>query len=676
MWRKTQSRARVDCDNHYGVPFILPDPIRKKRLRDIQKNLSECKEEGSIKALGTAVQLILKDAAFQKQIAASPQLRTPVKGEADLMKLAWAFVYQLLYAKDFVAAAIVLWDEENFCAEAHFVKLMWEALMTKRMICIIGGGGCGKTYCPSVYFLLEWIADPSWTRLQLASASEDHMRKNLFADVTRLHSAASLELPGKPDSESIALDKKRGMGVFTLTLPGGPESKSKIKGAHTKPRPMHPVFGRRSRVFCLIDEAQETPENIFSEIPNRFSTVVGSNVDHLKFAICANPKNLFSQFGNCAKPINGWDSISDSDETWESQEGWTVISLDATRHENVVQRKVVYPGFVTWDGVQVWLRKCHGNADDPMFWTYVKGKFPPLGLANTVIKQNWLTASEGEWCFDDHTVSKAGGDPAYVGDRPTLACGRVGRAIAWIDFAGNRHVLDTPRMAIQVDVLTVVERGDSQDLADRYMEALKPLGVQPDGFGIDMTGAGRGTHDIIRRQWAQKVGPISGDESGLAPIHGIEYGSSPSEIKIAEEDTSTPREQFNIMASELWFAAAKLFEYDVVRVGKGVDLKVFSELAARQGGMQVGLGRKLTVESKGDYKKRTGMDSPDLADACLIMISVARWTTPNLIPRAKDTTIEKPERPAPAWEGFGQQFGVASMDGMSGAEEMQDLIVD
>jgi hypothetical protein len=44
----------------------------------------------------------------------------------------------------------------------------------------------------------------------------------------------------------------------------------------------------------------------------------------------------------------------------------------------------------------------------------------------------------------------------------------------------------------------------------------------------------------------------------IAKIHGIEYGASPTEIKIVDEDTATPKEQFNIMATELWFAAALL----------------------------------------------------------------------------------------------------------------------
>lgn len=1001
------------------MSFKLPDPIRKNRLRSIQKRLLDHKEEGNIAALAKAVALMLEEPSFQKQVASNPELAKPVSGEGGLMKLAWAYLYDLLYSDDFVAAAMMLYDEETFTAEPNCVQLVWNALMTQRMICVIGGGGLGKclgpevqvlmydgsvkcakdvvvgdvlmgddstprnvtaanpgrgqmyriipergepwtcngdhilslraaydkrngngslsarrakgavvdvplseyvgwaknrklqylafhvgaqfkakpvpfdpyiygawlgdggwdvpaihkpfgpvterwaeyfssigfkvtvgyedspcpmicartgpghpnpftdfirtsvrdkekfiredylvnsrenrmkllaglldtdgsaegtcfvltskwegfarqvswlarslgfastvnsrigtiksigfsatywsvyisgkgitsiptlqkrvkesisvksmtntsfkvepigegdfygfvidgnhrfllgdftvthnTYSTCAYFFLQWLTDPQWTRVQVASASKDHLEKNAWGDLVRLHSGASMVMPGKADTVSISLEKKRSQGIFALILPGGPESKGKLKGSHTKPRPAHPKFGRRSRVFCLVDEGQEVPQNIFGEIPNRFSTVDGDDVDHIKFALTANPKAIFSEFGGCAKPkTGGWDSITRADDRWESESGWSVVSLDAMKHENVVQRRQVFPGFVSWSGVQARLLACHGNWEDPEMYTYVYGKFPPLGLASSVIKQNWLTASEGEWIFDSQTKGVFGGDPAFVGDRPTAATGRVGRAIGWIDYSGNRHMLAEPAVKIQVDAAAVVTRGDTQDLSDQYMDRAKSLNIDPNGFGIDMTGPGRGTHDIIRRQWAQKVKPLP-DGSEIATIHGLEYGSSPTIHLIADEDSAPPKELFNILATELWYRAAKLFEYDVIRVGKGVDVTVFAELAARQGGMQVGLGKKLTVESKTDFKKRTGMKSPDLADGTLIMIHVASITTPGLIPKAKDTAPVVEDPRDAEWVGFGQSFAAAPMEGMAGVGELSDLMRD
>lgn len=641
----------------------LPSPERMKRLRQIHKLLKEYRESSDPGPLGLAVKLMLEEADFRAYLKSKGALQ--VASAADLMPLAWDFFYFQLYNRDQVAAATILWSEDVFTLGPRCTRLIWQALKTKRKIALIGGGGLSKSYSPSAFFLLEWVLDPDWTRFQVASATEDHLIKNLFADIVRLHQDSALPLPGKPDSESISLDKKRGQGIFTLTLPGGPQSKGKIQGAHTKPRPQHPIFDKRSRVFQLIDEAQEVPQNIYAIIPNRFSTVMASDMEHLKFVLCANPKDIHSEFGKELKPKGGYETITLDTEVWLSQGGWTVISLDAMKHENVVQHKIVYPGMATWEGVhETWLRdRCHGDINDPQFYTYVRGKFPPLGIQSTIIKQAHITASEGDWIFDTIAENYAAHDVAFEGDKPTYAAARVGRAIGWVGPDGTRHDLEEPRMAIQLDAVVSLSRGDTQDLADENMQRCKDLNVKPEHYGIDKTGQ-RGVHDIIARQWGQKVNAAQVGDGGVAPIHGIEYGSKATTTKVADEDTATPYELYDRIASELWFAGAKLFEYDVVRLGRGVPSEAMAQLVARCGGMKTGKGKILSVESKPTFKKRTGQGSPDEADAILMVLHVARLTTPGLIPKAKDTEAVKEQRESRAWSGFDLAFAGARMDGV------------
>ena len=662
------------------MPITLPHPEKEKRLGLIQRHLFEHKEEKSVRAISKAVELMLKEESFQRHVAQSKDLSNGVKSEVDLIKFSWAFLLHYLYARDPVSASMILWDQNTFCAKPRCVQTIWSALMENRMVCLIGGGGMSKTYSPSAYFLLQYILDPEYTRVQVASASHDHLMGNLFRDIGALHSDASLVLPGKHENDSISLDKKRRQGIFTLTLPQGSNGKSKIKGSHTKPRPFHPLFGLRSRLFCIIDESQEIPEGAFDEIPNRFSTVAPNDVEHLKFSLSANPRDIFSKFGQILKPVGGgWSAITRNTLTWQSTHGWFVVSLDQTQHENYIARKQVYAGFATYDGVMDRLKACNGDWEDPRMFTYVFGKFPPQGTTFAVISQKMILESEGEWVFKDRVVALAGMDPAFTSDRPAFASGRAGLAIGWTDSTGEQHMLEKPRMAIQLDNVIVLPRGeinDSQSLADEAMSRLRDLGVQPLGFAIDQTGVGRGAADIIRRQWAQKVSPIAPDSpDGIAAIHGMEFGSSPSQVKIAEEDSQTPRERFDRIATEIWYAAAKLFELDTIRIGKAVDLKVMSELASRKGDMQRGAGKKLTVESKDEYKRRTNGDSPDLADAALIMVHAARMSIAGIIPKARDT-IDIAEPAAPGWLGWGQSFAAAPMEGMAGAGEMADLMKD
>lgn len=342
-------------------------------------------------------------------------------------------------------------------------------------------------------------------------------------------------------------------------------------------------------------------------------------------------------------------------------------------------KKTIFPRMITYEGVQKIIRsQAGGNDQHPNVYTYVYGRFPKTGVQTTVINSNHLRRAEGEWVFDGPTQVIAGSDPAFTSDLPAMTIGRVGRAVAWMDYKGERHDLPEPAIKIQSDATAILPHGDTQDVADENMARCKILSVRPENFGIDKTGTGRGVHDVMRRQWKDKVGPLGEDAEGVAPILGVEYASSPSEVKIADEDTQTPKELYDRTATELWMAGAKLFEYDIVRIGRGVDVKTSEELAGRRGGMKVGLGKKQSIEPKDAYKARTGENSPDRADSFLIMLHVARMRFPSLIPKARDTkSVGEVERESSGWEGFDMAFGGASMSGMdsdmaSPGDMMQD----
>ncbi len=147
------------------------------------------------------------------------------------------------------------------------------------------------------------------------------------------------------------------------------------------------------------------------------------------------------------------------------------------------------------------------------------------------------------------------------------------------------------------------------------------------------------------------------------------FGDSPTEIKIADEDTETPKEMFDIMASELWYAGAKLFECDCVRIGRGISAEAVEQLVSRLGSSKAGKGRKRSVESKDSYKQRTGKGSPDKADALLITLHVCRITTPGLIPKAKDTVAA----PAPRGPLFKEQEIQETAANISGWGEIMEM---
>lgn len=657
------------------MPVIIPSPQREEDLRYIHKHLSLHRIGGDNEALAKAVKRMLSVPDFQREMARVPALQKPVKSPADLLTLAWSFFYMYLNRRDYVAAALIIWGPITFTPKPHCAQLMWNSLFNYNLTNVMGCASVGKSFCPSAWCLLDWVLDPEWTRVSVVSNSEDHVKKNLFGDMIRLHSESALELPGRVDSESISLDKKRAFGIFVLTIPGGPLSRGKIKGSKIKNRPHHPLFGDNSRLRVILDEAQEIAANVYDELPNLLASVDNST-EHIKILAAANCKDEWSKYGQNCKPKGGWEKITDDAEEWESETGWHVISINAMKTENVMARRTIFPRMITYEGVQKIIRsQAGGNDQSPICFTFIYGRFPKTGLLSTVIKAEHLRRSEGEWIFNESTTSLASTDPAFTGDLPTMATGRVGRAVGWTDYAGVRHDLSEPRIVIQVDAVGILSRGDSQDLADEIMGRCKQMSVRPYGYGIDKTGVGLGVHDIVRRQWDAKVGKTDISNDGGANIVGINYAQSPTDFKICDEDTETPKESFDRIATELYYAASKLIEYDCVRFGRGVDAKTFEELASRRGGSQVGLGRKQTLEGKDAYKSRTGENSPDRADCVTILLHVARISTPGLIPRAKDTIASVPQQPVHAWAGFDQSFDAAQLDGF-GADAIADLQKD
>lgn len=649
------------------MPLILPDAARTAHLRSIHRGLLGWKEAGDREGLAKAVEAMMRDEAFTRSLASNPQFQKTVETEADLMAVAWAYLYHHLALRDYVSAALILWGPETFTPEPRFAQLIFDGLFNHTKINVLGCGSGGKSYCASAWCLLDWLLDPEWTRVEVASNSEDHVKKNLYGDIVRLHTNASLDLPGVADTTSISLDKKTGQGIFVLVIPGGPRSRGKAKGAKCKARPEHPIFGRWSRIRFIFDEAQEITPNIFDEIPNLFSSIGqredgDEDTEHIKVFMAANPKDEWSRYGRNCKPRGGWDNHDDNAETWTSETGWHVIRLNAMKSENVVARREIFPRLISWNGVKRIIEEA-GDDQAPVVYSFVYGKFPPQGLLSTIISPTILRRAEKEWLFDGPTRALLGGDPAFTGDTPAVAAGRVGRAIGWRDYAGVEHKLPEPRWAIQVDTTGSLVRGDTQELVDGYLERARVLRCEADGVGIDRTGSGQGVYDIMRRQWKAKVGPLRDSRDELAPIRGVHYAEKASDSKVAEEDTRMASELYDRVASELWYALAKLMEFDCIGLGKGVELQAFAELGARRGGPKVGAGKKLAVEGKDVYKARTGQGSPDRADAITLLVHAGRLSTPELVAKAKDTVKEPdPVQRSPFDAETGLEEGQADFD--------------
>lgn len=103
-------------------------------------------------------------------------------------------------------------------------------------------------------------------------------------------------------------------------------------------------------------------------------------------------------------------------------------------------------------------------------------------------------------------------------------------------------------------------------------------------------------------------------------MHRVEFGGAPSDLPVSDEDPKPCNEAYDRKVTELWFSMRKWVIEE--RIG-GLDIPTLQEFCAR---MFDDSKRKISVETKGIMKQRTGK-SPDLADAAVVLLDLARKTS-------------------------------------------------
>jgi hypothetical protein len=161
---------------------------------------------------------------------------------------------------------------------------------------------------------------------------------------------------------------------------------------------------------------------------------------------------------------------------------------------------------------------------------------------------------------------------------------REGGIVVGADIArfGDDRTVFYKREGLQVIDRVVLAKKDTQEVAIRLNEFAKGNKIV-----IDDTGVGGGVTDKLRSLGANVV-----------PIN---FGGSPLDKK-----------KYPDIISEMWFNLAGL----IGDIGLPNDAELLAELSGRHYKYTADERRK--VESKEEYKKRSGRRSPDLADALIL----------------------------------------------------------
>lgn len=518
-------------------------------------------------------------------------------------------------------AAQLLWGPTLFNPTSEATQRVWKAFEEADLFLLMGAGSMSKSYSIGVRLFLEWIRDPEHTHVKVGGPSEAHLKENLFNHLVALHRQSTIPLPGKAQDLFIGLDSKARKGAISgVVIPLGQSGAGRLQGVKRVARKKkHPVFGEMTRMFVFLDEIINIPDGIWKDLDNVLTQIDGTHT--LKVGGAMNPTDQSAEAAKRCEPPDGWGNFDpDIHYDWVSKRGWRVCRLDAMKCENVIQRRIVYPGLQTYEGLQALILNA-GGTDSAGYWSMGRGCFPPSGTSMSIIPQGMLNAFKAEVIWYDEPVPVGAVDLALEGsDTAVFYKGRFGLATGIIFPPSLQHPngntvmfkdhrgKNRPRQVLLAETKLKLPRGDTVNMKDEIRRVSNTFSIRPDRLCVDRTGNGQGVFDLLRFEWGEVI--------------GVNYSESASETRIMVEDHDIPKELYSRIDSELWFATRKFLEFGYVYGAAGLDTEdLFAQLTGRQFRMQ---GKRARVESKPDYKSRNGGKSPDDADGFTLLIHCVR----------------------------------------------------
>jgi hypothetical protein len=530
----------------------------------------------------------------------------------------WTLLKRLLDTDRYGLAGTLLWGEESFTYKPAAVRKLLSRVREVQNLIVLGAAACGKSYGLISYLLLDWLRDPEYTEIKVISTTGGHAKAQSFSTLQRLYNTAIIQLPGIAQAEMIGLDPKdRHSAISMIAIPQGDQGVDTLRGFHPVPRKtLHPVFGAMSRVRAFLDESEGIPHGVWSGVSNLLASAWGT--ESVKVMCASNPQDVTSKLAQLAEPPNGWTTIDlDKDKEWISTERWHVLRLDGADCENVIQKKLVYPGFLTWDGYQKFALEMGGQS--PNYLTFGRGMYPLSALQDTLIPYSLLEAVIGTFIFSGRTMGIAGIDLAFEGgDRVVLFAGKYGKAVGFEALHGHAVIWRKPRYVCQADQYYELPKEKTIALATSLEQRCKGLNIHPDWTTCDRTGVGTGVHDALCENWSPMV-------------RGVMWGSESGTRKILADDHDYAVEIYDGIDCELYARARKFFEFGFVAIAPVIQTgQLFKELSGRryQPASKGPSGKpRIRLEPKKEFKKRLGW-SPDIADAFVMMLHGAALNGP------------------------------------------------
>jgi phage terminase large subunit len=356
-----------------------------------------------------------------------------------------------------------------------------------------------------------------------------------------------------------------------------------------------------NHILVIVDEAGGVPEPIFKGVK---AITPNANARILYIGNPTNPSGTFfdqfdeqkelavnrftiSAFQTPNFTANGINTVEDLVDLFTPPEGTALIDHIVTVNKKLKQP---YPALI--DPSVVYERYKEWGTDSPAWQALVMGEFPtqseqslfPVDLVTKAMNMYGIDDTTGE-SFSDLSGWNIPDGPMEYG----------------LDMAryGTDNTVLFPRHGGWVDEPVAWNKVSLMDSAQRVLDQIDPLDFNL-RLNIDDTGNGGGTTDRLIQLKNQSL------SSGL-PVHQYQL----SAYNFSSKEFLKQPDKFHDITSELYWNLRSYFIKK--QIALHYDRRLFSELVGRRWGITT--TGKIKVESKDEYKKRTGGKSPDYSDA-------------------------------------------------------------
>lgn len=472
-----------------------------------------------------------------------------------------------------------------------------------------GAASCGKSQTFGLLALLDYLADINDTMCILASTSKPMLAVRSFAAVRQyfriVKNTPGYSLPVKDaksfmaicnedtddSSEDSDLSVKAGIRGVAVSEGTEEQSRTRLQGAH--------MGGGYMRM--IGDESEGLRDSFFAA---RSNASVGAK--NFKLVLLCNPASMLSKTAYFAEPKSGWASVSIEDDQWETAVGGICLHFDGFKSPAITEPDgpAKYPYLITRDQIDRIVAEAHGNMDSPEIYQMVRGWPPPAGMSRALLTEQELVAFGARdpvvWANDSSPVRLAALDPAFTadGDACVLQTATLGR-----DSLGRAALaLDEPEY---IPILASSARPVTYQISDAVRLALSSRGIPLDCLAVDDSGT-------------QSVADVLDVELGAGCVR-YNYGNKPSERALSAINPAPASERCKNLITELYMLGA---EFVRSRQLRGLGDKAAQHWTQRRFKRDGVVGRIL--ETKREYKKRTGLRSPDEGDAAAMVCALAR----------------------------------------------------